>query len=138
MLAGVKQQPAWKGLDYRHFEETRDNHLSVDRLGDGCANAYVVNRLSPQAEAAGGRFRPPKPFNGWFNLRAQFLLRPPDGRPGFPITRDPMTAEDGQENPYHAYVGAALSLVRWLVVSDALGPVIVGICAGLVASRWPR
>jgi putative ABC transport system permease protein len=33
-------------------------------------------------------------------------------------------------------LGADLSRVRWLVVRDALGPVIVGICAGLVASRW--
>jgi hypothetical protein len=33
-------------------------------------------------------------------------------------------------------LGADLSRVRWLVVRDALGPVIVGTCAGLVASRW--
>ncbi len=33
-------------------------------------------------------------------------------------------------------LGADLSRVRWLVVRDALGPVIVGMCAGLVASRW--
>jgi putative ABC transport system permease protein len=33
-------------------------------------------------------------------------------------------------------LGADLSRVCWLVIRDALGPVIVGICAGLVASRW--
>jgi hypothetical protein len=34
MLMGAHDQPSFKGLDYRHFEETReDKELSLDRLG---------------------------------------------------------------------------------------------------------
>lgn len=53
MLAGSAGQPSYTGLLLTHFEETRGDDYSIDRLGRSSIDKRVVNYVKPRAEAAG-------------------------------------------------------------------------------------
>jgi hypothetical protein len=64
MLMGAQDQPSFRGLDYRHFEETRgDKELSLDRLGCTGIEKKAKTYLRPHADAAGANRCPPRQFN---------------------------------------------------------------------------
>src|SRR5580658_8732698 len=72
-LSGAPDQPLWRGLDVRHFEETRDRQFSVDRLGatgiDGRVKSYLVRRALEDAK----NYHEPKGFNGWVHMTVRNL-----------------------------------------------------------------
>ncbi len=103
MLAGAQDQPSFAGLDFRHFEETRDPEVSLDRLGQSGIDKAVVRYLRPRADKAGTTFRPPKAFNGWAVVRARLLSNPPHG-PAVPVIASPIPGQGLDENIYHAHV----------------------------------
>jgi hypothetical protein len=104
LLVGVQNQSHFAGLDLRNFEETRDREFSVDRLGRSGIENVVVRYLRPRADAAGEKFTPPKPFNGWAVLRVRQLENPPKGSLGLAVIASPITGIDLNENIYHAHV----------------------------------
>jgi hypothetical protein len=103
MLVGAEDQPSFNGLDYRHFEETRDRELSLDRLGQTGIDRRARNYLRPRADAAGTKFVPPKQFNGWIHVRASALVAGWQGK-SFPVTASPIDGDGLEENTHHAHV----------------------------------
>jgi hypothetical protein len=103
MLMGAQDQPSFKGLDYRHFEETRgDKELSLDRLGCTGVQRNAKNYLTPRAVAAGQKRMPSKQFNGWAHVRASVLEKGWHGQ-CYPVIASPI--ENGpEENYHHAHV----------------------------------
>ena len=103
MLAGAKEQPSFQGLLLSHFEETRGDEYSLDRLGNSGIDRRVVGYLRPRADAAGKTSRKPKRFDGWAALRAQELVqaRKP---PTLSVISSPVVAPDPNDNIYHAHV----------------------------------
>jgi hypothetical protein len=73
MLAGAADQSAFLGIDLRHFEETRDRQISLDRCGNTSVEPGVLSYLFPRARAMGDAFTPPKAFSGWLYVRAREL-----------------------------------------------------------------
>jgi len=108
MLVGARDQRSYAGLLLRHFEETRDDKFSVDRLGATGVNRKVVAYLRPRASAAGEKHRPPKAFNGWAVLTVRKLTAPPTPEISqLPVVASPIDGEDIVEidrNPYHAHI----------------------------------
>jgi len=102
MLAGATKQKPFTGLLLRHFEETRDLEFSLDRLGRTSVELAVVRYLMPRVDAAANKFRPPKAFDGWFVIKAEFLKKPKQGPP-FPVTPSPDMRAGLDENRYHAH-----------------------------------
>jgi len=98
MLVGAKDQKHFGGLLVRHFEETRGDEFSVDRLGRSGIDGSVVKFLRPLADAAGRTFHPGKLFNGWAVLQADKLEKSIKGTPL------PAVASPSKDNPYHAHV----------------------------------
>ena len=98
MLVGARDQKSFSGLDVRHFEETRGDEVSLDRLGRSSVDRSVARYLQPLAEAAGAAFHSPRDFDGWAVLPAQKLQKPT--RAGS-LTVAPSPEP---ENPYHAHV----------------------------------
>jgi hypothetical protein len=104
MLMGAQDQPSFKGLDYRHFEETRgDRELSLDRLGFTGIENKAKNYLRPRAQAAGANRVPPKQFNGWAHVRAN-LLEQGWGGQRFPVVASPVDCDGLDGNTHHAHI----------------------------------
>jgi len=105
MLMGSQDQPAYKGLDYRHFEVTQadDRQLSLDRLGCTGIENKAKNYLKPRAEAAGAIRVPPKQFNGWAHVRASTLKEGWNGQ-SFPVIPSPITLDGIEGNTHHAHI----------------------------------
>jgi hypothetical protein len=103
MLMGAHDQPSFKGLDYRHFEETReDKELSLDRLGCTGIEKKAKDYLNPRAIAAGDKRVPPKQFNGWAHVRASVLEK---GWGGLCFLVIPSPIDDAlEENTHHAHI----------------------------------
>jgi hypothetical protein len=97
MLVGAKDQTSFKGLLSRHFEETRGDEFSVDRLGRTSIDKSVVRYIRPLADAAGKSFHAVKRFDGWAVLPAHRLAKA-KGTP-LPVIPSPLP-----DNPYHAHV----------------------------------
>lgn len=114
MLIGAQNQPSFKGLDLRHFEETRDDQLSVDRLGSTGIEKKAKNYLRPRAEAAGAKCHPKKQFNGWAYVRADILKGGYRGH-GFHVTASPVEGDESnlEDNTHHAHI----------VLGDQLTPI---------------
>lgn len=103
MLMGAQDQPSFKGLDYRHFEETRDRELSLDRLGFTGIEKKAKNYLKPRADAAGANCVPPKHFNGWAQVRASALEKGWNGQ-CFPVIASPIDLDGIEGNIHHAHI----------------------------------
>jgi hypothetical protein len=111
LLAGATDQPVFAGLALSHFEETRDNEWSMDRLGRSSLDRKVVNYLLPRAREASLHFHVPKRFDGWVFLRSQELRNPGQG-PSLTVVPSPIVGHGNpQENEtdltlniYHAHI----------------------------------
>lgn len=103
MLAGATDQNPFAGIQVRHFEETRDREVSLDRCGATGAERGVLGYLFPRARAMGEALGPPKKFSGWLSVPAIALRRPSRG-PAFPPIASPQPGEGLAENKYHAHV----------------------------------
>jgi hypothetical protein len=104
MLMGAQDQPSFRGLDYRHFEETRaDRELSLDRLGYTGIERKAKNYLKPRADAAGANCVPPKQFNGWAHVRASALEKGWRGQL-FPVIASPIDLDGIEGNTHHAHI----------------------------------
>jgi len=104
MLMGAQDQPSFKGLDYRHFEETRaDRELSLDRLGFTGIEKKAKSYLKPRAVAAGANCVPPKQFNGWAQVRASVLEKGLGGQ-CFPVIASPIDLNGIEGNTHHAHI----------------------------------
>ena len=64
-FAGPAGQPSYSGLLLRHFEEKRDDKVSLDRVGASSFDPAVVRYLVVRATADGKKFNKPKSFDGW-------------------------------------------------------------------------
>lgn len=110
LLAGALDQPPFKGLLLTHFEETRGNEWSLDRLGKSSVDRKVVNYLLPRAKEAARQFHIAKRFDGWVSVRSQELRNPAKGRslaivPSPVVSLGPREDEnDLATNLYHAHV----------------------------------
>lgn len=104
LLVGTAGQPSFRGLLVTHFEEARDDEISVDRLGRTGIDKRVVAFLKPRADLAGEKFRKPKTFNGWAVLPARELRKDRDNRRGLQIVASPITEPAPNDNPYHAHI----------------------------------
>jgi len=102
MLTGASNQRPFKGLLYNHFEETRGDEVSLDRLGRTSVEKKVIAYLRPRAEAAGNIRRPSMPFNGWAVLPARKFNE--DKHLKLTVVTSPVTGNDLDENIYHAHV----------------------------------
>jgi hypothetical protein len=103
MLVGAQDQPSLKGLDYRHFEESRDQQLSLDRLGLTGIEKKAKNYVRLRADAAGASCAPPKQFNGWIHARASALIMGWRGI-SFPVMASPVEGNGLEENTHHAHI----------------------------------
>ncbi len=106
MLMGAQDQPSFRGLDYRHFEETRDDkELSLDRLGCTGIEKKAKNYLYPRADAAGVNRRPPRQFNGWVYVRACILDKGWQSH-RFPVIASPIAGDElkQEDNAHHAHI----------------------------------
>ncbi len=101
-MAGAADMPAFEGLDLRHFQETRDNEYSLDRLGRSGLDKAVVRYLTKKAEDAGTRFRKPKPFSGWITARSSALAQGDAGKP-INLVASPILEDGDSFNEYHAH-----------------------------------
>jgi len=98
MLVGAVDQRSFAGLLLSHFEETRDDELSLDRLGRSSVDSRVVNFLRPLGATAAVAFRSSKRFDGWAVLPAHRLTG---------AVREvvlPLKPSPEPNNPYHAHV----------------------------------
>jgi hypothetical protein len=108
LLAGALDQPAYRGLDLRNFQETRDSEYSFDRLGRSSIEPAVRAYLEPRAHHAGTKFHRPKTFNGWAFVRARELV---NAKRGNAIAIFP-SAESGSgldANEYHGHAARPAS-----------------------------
>lgn len=64
-LSGAPDQRPFKGLELRHFEETRDREFSVDRLGASSVDKAVERYLSSRCLCEAEKHKKPKRFDGW-------------------------------------------------------------------------
>jgi len=97
MLTGAKDQKPFNGLLVNHFLETRDEQVSVDRLGKSSVDRSVVRYLMPLAESAGSAFLSPKRFDGWTVLPAHRVQETQQS----PLQ---VVASPETNNPYHAHI----------------------------------
>jgi hypothetical protein len=91
-LAGAGDQAPIK-LDLRHFEDTRNDDFSVDRIGRGIIEQKVIEVLVPLARASQR-----KSFNGWVTLRAD-KFRGSKNKPSLSVYPDPIPG-----NAFHARI----------------------------------
>jgi hypothetical protein len=116
LLSGAPDQKPWRGLDLRHFVESReDRQFSLDRLGETGINNKVVRYLKPRCVDSASKFAEPRRFDGWAFVSVRNLL---DGSPkvdwvvepspvtGTDVTTEPTQWSDAtlEQNLYHAHV----------------------------------
>ena len=88
-----------------HFEETRGNELSVDRLGRTNPEAAVLKYCASLAQASGSSAATPKRFDGWAVVQVQKLVAPQKNGAVFSVQADPIVDHPAlQDNVYHAHV----------------------------------
>lgn len=106
MLVGARDQNAFRGLDLRHFEETRDNEFSLDRLGSTGVDKKVVGYLRVRANFQATTFRPTRAFNGWAVIGVRELTRPHKFArlSVLSVVPSPQNGVGLSENLYHAHV----------------------------------
>jgi hypothetical protein len=103
MLRGAGGQPNFSGLRFNHFEESRGNEVSLDRLGASSIDRKVSNYLVSRARAAGETFGKPKKFDGWAVVPAKELIQAKKD-PKLPICASPVVDAEPKDNAYHAHV----------------------------------
>jgi hypothetical protein len=103
MLRGAVGQPNYAGLRLNHFEETRGNEVSLDRLGASGIDRKVSNYLVQRAQAAGEMFGKPKNFDGWAVVPAKELIQARKD-PKLPVHASPVEEPAPKDNDYHAHV----------------------------------
>ncbi len=103
MLRGAAGQPSFSGLRLNHFEESRGNEVSLDRLGASGLDRKVSSYLIPRAQADGETFGKPKKFDGWAVVAAKELVHAKK-EPKLPIYASPVEDEEPKDNVYHAHV----------------------------------
>ena len=103
LLAGSAGQPSFSGLLLTHFEETRGDDFSVDRLGKSGLDKKVIFYLKPRAEAAGKLFTKTKRFDGWAVISAREITKNRK-RAGFKIVACPVNDPVPNDNLYHAHI----------------------------------
>lgn len=103
MLSGASDQRPFAGLQLNHFEETRSDEYSLDRLGRSGVERKIVAYLMPRAEAAGRTYHNPKPFNGWIVLPARELVNARK-EPRLVVLSSPIKESEPNDNKYHAHV----------------------------------
>lgn len=116
MLRGAAGQPNFSGLRLNHFEESRGNEVSLDRLGASGIDRKVSSYLVPRAQAAGETFGKSKKFDGWAVVAAKELIQAKKD-PKLPVHASPVEDEEPKDNVYHAHV----------VRPDALNPYIMAL-----------
>jgi hypothetical protein len=109
MLVGAAGQPSFSGLLLSHFEETRGDEYSLDRLGKSSVDKRVTSYLTPRADAAGLTFRKPKAFNGWAVLPARELVNARRA-PRCEVIASPIDEPEPNDNKYHAHVARPLDV----------------------------
>lgn len=114
MLRGTADQPNFSGLRLNHFEESRGNDVSLDRLGASGVDRKVSNHLIPRAQAAGETFGKPKKFDGWAVVTAKELVQAKK-EPKLPIYASPIKDEKPKDNIYHAHVVRPDSLQPYMM-----------------------
>jgi hypothetical protein len=102
MLTGAKNQRPFNGLRLSHFEETRGDEVSLDRLGRTSIEKKVINYVGLRAEAAAKTRRPSVTFNGWAVLRARQFHEYKHQQ--LTVVPSPVIGNDFDENIYHAHV----------------------------------
>lgn len=106
-LKGTAGQPSFSGIRMNHFEDGRDEKLSLDRLGRANIEIKVVNYLTPRARHAGEKFHKQKKFSGWAWNAAGKVRESNDFDCKLVIESSPLNATGGDnlsENLYHAHV----------------------------------
>jgi hypothetical protein len=103
MLRGTADQPSFSGLRFNHFEESRGNEVSLDRLGASGIDRKVSNYLVPRARAAGETFAKSKKFDGWAVVPAKELIQAKRD-PKLPVHASPVQDLEPKDNLYHAHV----------------------------------
>lgn len=114
MLKGASGQPSYSGLRLNHFEETRGDEVSLDRLGSSGIDRKVLSYLRPRAEVAGEKFSKPKQFDGWVIVSAKELS---DSRkePKLPVLSSPVNTPEPDDNLYHAHVVRPVAFNAYLM-----------------------
>ena len=102
-LKGVAGQPSFSGIRVDHFEETRGDEVSLDRLGANGIDGKVKSYLVPKAIAHGQTFRKPQQFDGWVVAAAKELAKVRKGL-GLPVIASPVTEFGSNNNVYHAHI----------------------------------
>ena len=103
MLKGAGGQPSFSGIAITHFEETRDDGVSLDRLGASGIDRKVARYLQPRAEADAQKRTKPRRFDGWAVLPAKELINARRD-PKLPIVVSPIDEPEPNDNLYHAHV----------------------------------
>ncbi|MEW9838618.1 hypothetical protein ABUE29_25955 [Mesorhizobium sp. ZMM04-4] len=103
MLRGAAGQPNFSGLRLNHFEETRGNEVSLDRLGATGIDRKVSTYLRHRADLAGQTFSKVKQFDGWAVVPAKELAEARKD-PKLPVTSSPISGVEPNDNAYHAHV----------------------------------
>jgi hypothetical protein len=103
MLKGTAGQPNFSGLRFNHFEETRGDEVSLDRLGASGIDRKVLNYLGPRADAAGQTFNKAKRFDGWAVVPARELAQARK-EPKLPVIPSPVEDTEPSDNAYHCHV----------------------------------
>jgi hypothetical protein len=103
MLKGAAGQPSYSGLSLQHFEETRGDEVSLDRLGASSIDPKVARYLVPRAEAAGRIHKNTKRFDGWAVVTSKELVKErKEGK--LSIIASPIENPEPNDNIYHAHV----------------------------------
>ena len=103
MLKGTAGQPSFSGLRLNHFEDSRGNELSLDRLGATGLDNKVLSYLVPRAQADGTSFGKPKTFDGWAVVSVKELVQAKK-EPKLRVYASPVEEAEPKDNIYHAHV----------------------------------
>jgi hypothetical protein len=103
MLAGAIDQPTWGGIQITHFQETRGDEYSLDRLGRSSVDKKVLGYLTLRAGRDAKRFHKPKRFDGWAVLVARELTKARSGIV-LELQASPINGAEPEDNIYHAHL----------------------------------
>ncbi len=102
-LAGAAGQPTLNRLRLNHFQESRDDEISLDRMGASSVHKSTVGYLRPRGERQAASFSPPGKFSGWVTVRAGIIAAYEGGM--FSVVASPITGEPDplDNNTFHAH-----------------------------------
>jgi hypothetical protein len=106
LIGAHDQRPPENTFELTHFEETRDDRVSVDRLGKTGVEAKVKRYLEPRCEANAAALSGSQGFVGWAVVSAKDLNSPGRG-PSLAVHPSPVEQENEDplsENIYHAHI----------------------------------